>query len=169
MIGLFSRKNKEYKIGLELYQEKRFKEALSHITYAANKGLVDAQLLLGNYYCELGNPEDDKLCVYWYKKAAKKGNAEAKYQLAMQYVERWDVLGYCLYTKQNTIDNIGDCIFTGIFSGVVKDVKSRKSYNSLEMEKAYDKFERIIKKLLGDAAKQGHKEAIKEYKKYFSE
>ena len=171
MFGFLNKKKREYEKGYKLYTEKKYSEAIPHLEYSANKGYDKAQILLGDYYDKnLDLDEDSSKTVAWYKKAAKQGNAEAQYKLAVKYSMSWDILGLCLYHNQQTVEDIEcDCCLVEVFSSIDKGSSIKKSYNRQEMEIAYDKLEAIVKNLLTLAMKQGHKEAKEEYDKYFNQ
>lgn len=169
MFGFLGKTKKEYKIGYKLYQEKRYNEALPHITYAAEKGYADAQFLLGDYYENINSNEDkdgDKTEM-WYERAAAQGHIEAQYRLGMFYALSWDMLGIALFSAEKDLKTedikTGDTLFDGVFSVLARAANDPKA----KLDDIYDELEIKVKKWLGEAAKQGHKEAIKEYKRYF--
>ena len=55
---------------------------------AADQGLADAQIQLGNCYSVM---KDDAQAVYWYRKAADQGLASAQYNLGNCYYNGWGV------------------------------------------------------------------------------
>ncbi len=109
---------------------------------AAEKGLVDAQVILGNIYYRKKGIEKGR-CMQWYIKAAKQGNAEAQYKLGNIYfyglmgVKEDKVKGIELYkasAKQGYVEaqyRLGDIYRYGI-TGIIKEDKeeSLKWYRS---------------------------------------
>jgi TPR repeat protein len=61
---------------------KDIEKAIDWYTKCAELGLVEAQFLLGELYC---NKNDKKLAAKWIKKAAKQGHAKAQYKLSYIY------------------------------------------------------------------------------------
>ena len=54
----------------------------------ANQGDADAQFNLALlFYSGIGTPQDLKLAVYWYTKAAEQGHVNAQYKLGSLYLE----------------------------------------------------------------------------------
>lgn len=65
----------------------RHAQAAQWLAPLADSGNPTAQLRLGNlYYHGQGLPEDEKLAIFWWKKAAAHGNADAMFQLASAYL-----------------------------------------------------------------------------------
>lgn len=65
----------------------RHAEAAQSFQALANAGNPMAQYRLGNlYYHGQGLQEDEKLALFWWKKAAAHGHAEAMFQLANAYL-----------------------------------------------------------------------------------
>lgn len=62
-------------------------KAIEVLTRLANEGNQLAQFRLGGlYYHGRGVAEDENMAIYWWKKAAAAGNAEAMYQIAHAYL-----------------------------------------------------------------------------------
>lgn len=62
-------------------------KAVEVLTRLANEGNALAQYRLGGlYYHGRGVTEDENMAIYWWKKAAASGNAEAMYQIAHAYL-----------------------------------------------------------------------------------
>lgn len=169
MFGFLNKTKKEYKIGYKFYQQKRYKEALPHIMYAAEKGYADAQFLLGDYYENINSKEDkegDKTEM-WYEKAALQGHVESQYRLGMWYAFAWNMLGIALFCAEKDLKDedikTGNTPVDGILSGLARAANDPK----FKLDDKYNEFQEKMKKWLGEAAKQGHKEAMKEYQRYF--
>lgn len=65
----------------------RHNQAAQLLLPLANSGNPLAQFRLGNlYYHGQGVPEDEKQAIYWWKKAAAQGYAEAMFQLGSAYL-----------------------------------------------------------------------------------
>jgi TPR repeat protein len=73
----------QYKLGILLYHEERFEEAIHSVALAANQGLTRAESLLGHSY-EVGDGTDVDFgkARYWLQRAAAKGDELAKAALA---------------------------------------------------------------------------------------
>lgn len=72
---------------LRAINDGRHAQAVKMLTPLANDNNAYAQLRLGSlYYYGQGIQEDEKLAVYWWKKAAAQGNAEAMFQIANAYL-----------------------------------------------------------------------------------
>jgi uncharacterized protein len=62
-------------------------KAVEVLTRIANEGNPLAQLRLGDlYFHGKGVIEDENMAIYWWKKSAASGNAEAMYQIAHAYL-----------------------------------------------------------------------------------
>lgn len=62
-------------------------KAVELLTKLANDGNPLAQFRLGDlYYQGRGVTEDENMAIYWWKKSAATGNAEAMYQIAHAYL-----------------------------------------------------------------------------------
>jgi TPR repeat protein len=62
-------------------------KAVELLTRLANEGNPMAQFRLGGlYYHGRGVAEDENMAIYWWKKSAATGNAEAMYQIAHAYL-----------------------------------------------------------------------------------
>jgi TPR repeat protein len=62
-------------------------KAVEVLTKFANEGNPVAQLRLGDlYFHGKGVTEDENKAIYWWKKSAASGNAEAMYQIAHAYL-----------------------------------------------------------------------------------
>lgn len=62
-------------------------KAVETLVKLANDGNALAQFRLGGlYYHGQGVTEDENMAIYWWKKAAASGNAEAMYQIAHAYL-----------------------------------------------------------------------------------
>lgn len=73
--------------GLQAYDAGRYAQALKLLTPLANESNSQAQFRLGMmYYLGQGVPEDEKLAVYWFKKAAALGNTEAMFELGNAFL-----------------------------------------------------------------------------------
>lgn len=65
----------------------RYAQAAEWLSPLANGGNAQAQLRLGTlYYHGQGMQEDEKMAIFWWKKAASHGNAEAMFQIANAYL-----------------------------------------------------------------------------------
>lgn len=73
--------------GLKAINEGRYAKAIEVLTPLANGNNAYAQLRLGSlHYHGQGTPEDEKLALHWWKKAAAQGNADAMFQIANAYL-----------------------------------------------------------------------------------
>lgn len=62
-------------------------KAVQVLTRIANEGNPLAQLRLGDlYFHGKGIAEDENMAIFWWKKSAASGNAEAMYQIAHAYL-----------------------------------------------------------------------------------
>lgn len=62
-------------------------KAVEVLTRIANEGNPLAQLRLGDlYFHGKGVSEDENMAIFWWKKSAASGNAEAMYQIAHAYL-----------------------------------------------------------------------------------
>ena len=165
----FNKTKKEYNIGYKLYCSKQYKEAIPHLQYAAEKGHVEAQFLIGDCYDNgYGIVEDVDKAIEWYEKAGNKGHAEAQYRLGVMYADVMGMLAlasYNSYTSEQEKKRFDDEIMDGIASTLTKWASDPKE--SSGFEKSRDDIEAKTKKWLGAAAKQGHKKAQEEYKSLF--
>jgi uncharacterized protein len=73
--------------GLQAYEAGRYGQAIQLLTPLANQSNSQAQFRLGimHYYGQ-GVPEDEKLGVYWLRKAALQGHTEAMFALGNAYL-----------------------------------------------------------------------------------
>ncbi|MBR2258663.1 MAG: toll/interleukin-1 receptor domain-containing protein [Blautia sp.] len=70
-------------------------EDVKWLLMAAEKGLTDAQVMLGDLYFKGAGvlPQDKKEAVKWFRKAAEKGNGHAKYMSgALAVFEKYELL-----------------------------------------------------------------------------
>lgn len=73
--------------GLQAYEAGRYAQAIKLLTPHANESNSQAQFRFGMiYYLGQGVPEDEKLAVYWLKKAAAQGNTEAMFELGNAFL-----------------------------------------------------------------------------------
>lgn len=73
--------------GLQAYEAGRFGQALQLLTPLAKQSNSQAQFRLGTmYYQGQGVPEDEKLAVYWLKRAAVQGHTGAMFELGNAYL-----------------------------------------------------------------------------------
>ena len=166
----FNKTKKEYNIGYKMYCSKQYKEAIPHLQYAAEKGHVEAQFLIGDCYDNgYGIAEDVDKAMEWYERAGNQGHAEAQYRLGMMYADVMDMLGIAQYNAEMSDPNkkakVGDEMFDGMISVLTKwanDPNASDGFN-----KDYDEVSAKAKRWLYMAAKQGHKKAQEEYKAHF--
>jgi TPR repeat protein len=73
--------------GQQAYEAGRYSQAIQLFTPLANQSNSQAQFRLGimHYYGQ-GVPEDEKLAVYWLRKAALQGHTEAMFELGNAYL-----------------------------------------------------------------------------------
>lgn len=65
----------------------RHQQGIQMLTPLANGGNTLAQYRLGMlYYHGQGVSEDEKMAIYWWKKAAEQGNVESMFQLGSAYL-----------------------------------------------------------------------------------
>ena len=73
--------------GLQAYESGRYAQAIKLLTPLASESNSQAQFRLGMiYYVGQGVPEDEKLAVFWLKKAAAQGNSEAMFELGNAFL-----------------------------------------------------------------------------------
>ena len=77
---------KMYASAQQLYERKKYTEAVELFQKLADKGHKESQYYLGVCY-DLGNgvSQDYAKAVSWYEKSAKQGNAQAQYNLGLCY------------------------------------------------------------------------------------
>ena len=69
-------------------KERDYEQGIMWIRRAADRGVVDAMLILGSCYEEggFGLPKDGRQAAYWYGKAAEQGNADGQNSLGRCYI-----------------------------------------------------------------------------------
>jgi len=73
--------------GLQAYDAGRYAQAIKLLVPLANESNSQAQFRVGMmYYLGQGVPEDEKLAVFWLKKAAAQGNTEAMFELGSVFL-----------------------------------------------------------------------------------
>ena len=73
--------------GLQAYEAGRHAQAIKLLTPLANQSNSQAQFRLGMaYYLGQGVPEDEKVAVFWLKKAAAQGNTQAMFELGNAFL-----------------------------------------------------------------------------------
>ncbi len=73
--------------GMKAYETGRYGQAIQLLTPLANQSNSQAQFRLGMmYYHGQGVPEDEKLAIYWLKKAAAQGHVDAMFELGNAYL-----------------------------------------------------------------------------------
>lgn len=73
--------------GLKAYEAGRYDQAINLLTPLANQSNSQAQFRLGMmHYHGQGFPEDEKLAVYWLRKAAAQGHTKAMFELGNAYL-----------------------------------------------------------------------------------
>lgn len=73
--------------GQQAYEAGRYGQALQLLTPLANQSNSQAQFRIGMmHYHGQGVAEDEKLAIYWLKKAAAQGHVEAMFQLGNAYL-----------------------------------------------------------------------------------
>lgn len=73
--------------GLQAYEAGRYDQAIKLLTPLANQSNSQAQFRLGMmHYHGQGFPEDEKLAVFWLRKAALQGHAKAMFELGNAYL-----------------------------------------------------------------------------------
>ncbi|MBI4985815.1 MAG: sel1 repeat family protein [Rhodocyclales bacterium] len=73
--------------GLQAYEAGRYGQAIQLLTPLANQSNSQAQFRLGMmHYHGQGVPEDEKLAVYWLRKAAAQGHTEAMFELGNAFL-----------------------------------------------------------------------------------
>ncbi len=94
-IGLYAQDSSiehKFKMGEELYNKKRYKEAISFLTESANADHPGAQYLLGKMYANGNGIEKDYDISYmWLKKSADQGYAKGQMGLGYLYYRGWGV------------------------------------------------------------------------------
>lgn len=75
--------------GLQLLEEKKGKEAISMIKLAAEHGIDEAAILMGDFYeCGYVVKRDWQLAEAYYRQAVDSGNQEAQYKLGKLLISR---------------------------------------------------------------------------------
>lgn len=73
--------------GQQAYKEGNYNSAIQLLTPLANQSNSQAQFLLGMmHYHGQGFPEDEKLAVYWFRKAALEGHTNAMFELGNAFL-----------------------------------------------------------------------------------
>jgi TPR repeat protein len=73
--------------GIKAYEAGRYAQAIQLLNPLASQSNSQAQFRIGMmHYHGQGVPEDEKLAVFWLKKAAAQGNAEAMFELGNAYL-----------------------------------------------------------------------------------
>lgn len=82
-----SKDNLAYDKAIELYKEKKYFEAFPELQYLADaKDHLNSIVLVANMYNSgSGTTKDPQKAVYYYTKAANRGNVTAKFNLALMY------------------------------------------------------------------------------------
>ena len=76
----------KFKMGEELYNKKKYKDAVSFLTESANAGHPDAQYVLGKMYANgYGVEKDCDISFLWFKKSADQGFAKGQMGLGNSY------------------------------------------------------------------------------------
>lgn len=82
----FAKAQSDYELGLVAFSEKKYKEAIQHLNFAAIKGNLNAQYKLGEIYqYGEGTNIDYTLAMKWYNNAAKLGSSIAQHHLGAIY------------------------------------------------------------------------------------
>lgn len=105
-----------YNIGIRHYVTHHYEEAFKWLNFAAEEGLIDAELLLARMYEEgQGTDADMNKALEWYAKAAERGNAEAQFNMGYDCEQRGlseeAVEWYRKAAKQGNVDalcNLGE-------------------------------------------------------------
>lgn len=153
----------QYELGSRYFlgrgTQQNYKEAVKWYQRAADQGHTEAQFLLAKRYRDgLGIPQDHKKAVEWLKKIANQGYTKAQSLLAKCYKEGTGVPEdpqKAMAWARKAADQgdteaqflLAHCYMEGISD-------CQQSAGAIKKEKAI--------KLLGEAAKKGHKEAIRE-------
>ena len=126
--------NKNYDLGRQYYDQKKFDQAVYYFQQAADQGYIRAWCSLGLcYFNGTGLPKDWGQAIYWFKKSAEQGYAAAQNNLGLCYargegVPQDDVQAAYWYreaAEQNygrAQCNLGNCYYSG--RGVSKDLKN---------------------------------------------
>ena len=169
MVASAQSADKLYKEGKELYDAKKYSEAVPKLKAAAEKGHKKAQYRLGLCYDKgKGVKEDDALAFQWYSKSAAQGYAKGQYQLGMCYkngegVKEDRKKAVELFTKAAKQENgdaqyqLGKAYLKG--KGVAADEAKAKMWLKKAVKNEKDGDD-ILKKIKKDAA-EGDKDAIK--------
>jgi TPR repeat protein len=73
--------------GLQAYEAGRYAQAFQLLTPLANQSNSQAQFRIGMmHYLGQGVPEDEKLAMFWLKKAAAQGHTGAMFELGNAYL-----------------------------------------------------------------------------------
>ena len=129
-------------------KERDFEQGIMWVRRAANRGVVDAMLILGSCYEEggFGLPKDGRQAAYWYGKAAEQGNADGQNSLGRCYimgigVEKDTVMAVECYRKSAEQGyaiaqyNLGGCYEKG--AGVAKDLVKAVEWIRKSAEQGY--------------------------------
>ena len=153
---------KLYKEGKDLYDAKKYEQAVPKLKAAAEKGHKKAQYRLGRCYEKgRGVAENDAMAVQWYQKAANQGYHKAQYQLGKAYkdgegVEKDRKKAIQLFQQAARQENadaqyqLGKAYMKG--KGVNADEKKARTYlrKAVKNEKGGDKITAKIKKDAAD-------------------
>ena len=77
----------QYAIGMSLYLRGDYVEAVRWFRMAAEKGLVEAQGLIGTMYAHDNDETNDTEAVRWLRKAGEQGHIEAQNNLGVFYAD----------------------------------------------------------------------------------
>ena len=129
-------------------KERDYEQGIMWIRRAADRGVVDAMLLLGSGYEKggLGFPKDGRQAAYWYGKAAELGDADGQNSLGRCYimgigVEKDAAVAVEYYRKAAEQGlaiaqcNLGGCYATG--AGVAKDLVQAMEWFRKSAEQGY--------------------------------
>ncbi|MBE6576973.1 MAG: sel1 repeat family protein [Ruminococcaceae bacterium] len=157
--------------------EKNSNTTLKKIIKLANKGKVDAQLQLGNYYFESQNIEQSyEDAVKWYRRAAEQGYAPAQLKLGGCYVNARGVekslekgIEWCRRAANQEYapaqHELGYCYANG--QGVAQSYAEAIKWYRKAAEKGYAPAQHELGFYydLGRVVEQSYEEAIKWYRK----
>ena len=151
-----------YEEGKELYDAKKYTQAIPKLHAAAELGHKKAQYRLGRCYDKgHGIKEDDKQAVHWYRKSADQGFAKAQYELGKCYkngegIGKNRTMAVKYFQLAAAQDNaeaqlaLGKCYMKG--KGVAEDQAKAKELFGKAVNDKKDGAD-ILKELRAEAAK----------------
>lgn len=155
--------------GNELYDKKLYTEAVAYFQKAADKGLAEAQYLLGYaYYVGEGVERNYTTAVMWYKRAAVQGFIKAEYNLAYCYmnghgvpVDYTKAQAYLISSGINGVKIAQEVLYEYYENGILfeQDKAEAKRWKALLEGKSFDEAA-MAKTMYMDSLNSANKEQL---------